>query len=377
MKDVKRCKRCILPENFPNIVFDENGICNYCHEWDKKWKNFDYNIAKNELIELFKKVKKLDRKYDCMVPFSGGRDSSYVLYLVKEKYGLNPLAVTFNNGFMSHYALENILNLTKLLKVDHVIHGYSWDQLQKMYKTTIKKSGEFCSICSTGINYVQIVYQEKFKIPLIISGTSTRVDEQSPFEIISSHPQYVRNVLKDDFPNKNLDDFILPRRNNWSAFKMVINKLKGADYIRINLPDYIPWKVEEIQDILVNDLGWKTPDKNKDHIDCKYAEMKTYLKNKQIPGNIFKQEKYSQMIRDGQLTRQEAMNRLANIVNKQGKPEVYDEFIKEFELEEKEIEKNNRKSHLNFISKDETVEKEEIIFKLISIPWKFYKTIKS
>jgi len=61
---MKRCSKCILPEDFPNIRFDKNGVCNYCHEWDKKWQNFDYDKSENELITIFNSAKGKKRKYD-------------------------------------------------------------------------------------------------------------------------------------------------------------------------------------------------------------------------------------------------------------------------------------------------------------------------
>ncbi|NCC62266.1 MAG: ATPase, partial [Verrucomicrobiae bacterium] len=114
------CKRCILNDSFPGILFADDGICNYCHAWNKRWGSFNFNRAENELKKIFNIVKTKNRKYDCLLPYSGGRDSSYVLYLCKEKYGLNPLAVTFNNLFMSSYAKNNIFSMIEVLGVDHV-----------------------------------------------------------------------------------------------------------------------------------------------------------------------------------------------------------------------------------------------------------------
>lgn len=375
MKDVKRCTRCILPADFPHITFDEKGVCNYCLEWDKRWKNFDYEKAERELIKIFSEVKKKNRKYDCMVPFSGGRDSTYVLYLVKRKYGLNPLAVTFNNGFLSEYAVENILNAIKILNVDHVMHSYNWGILKKMYKTTVQKSGEFCSICTNGINYTKITYQEKFDIPLLISGTSGRVDEQSPFEIISSNPKYVRKVLKDNFSDEEINNFILPRWSELNTFELIKKKIAGKGYISINLPDYIKWDMNEIINVLMNELKWKTPDREKDHIDCKFASIKTYLKNQQIPGFIFKQEKFSQLIRDGQMTREEALNKLDKLISEEKEPAELDDFMKILDLKKDDIEAVKNKSHLKYISREELKSKESLTYQVLSIPWKMYKFI--
>ncbi len=50
MNELTKCARCILSSDFPNINFDEDGVCNYCHDWDKKWKNFDYKKSEEEIV---------------------------------------------------------------------------------------------------------------------------------------------------------------------------------------------------------------------------------------------------------------------------------------------------------------------------------------
>ncbi|NKQ38467.1 MAG: hypothetical protein HF967_03145 [Methanosarcinales archaeon] len=373
-----RCTRCVLAEDFPNITFDNDGICNYCHAWDKKWKNFDYIAAEQELKNIFNKARGKNKQYDCMVPFSGGRDSSYVLYLCKEKYGLNPLAVTFNNLFMSDYAMKNIFTTVAKLGVDHVMVSFRPKLLKQFYSSMIRNGGEFCSICTSGINYAIITYQRLFDIPLVLSGVSTRVDEQSPFEIISSHPAYVRKVLqKNSFPEKDINALLISRQFEMSALEKIKIKLSGTDYDRVSVPDFLPWDNQEIQDALENELDWQTPDKTKDHIDCRFAPVKSFLKNKHIPNFIFKQQKFSQLIRDGQMTREEAINALSEAIAREHiPPPEFPDFLNFFNFSEQDVENRERKSHLDYITKEDTVIKESMSFKLLSIPWKFTKVFR-
>ena len=376
--DVKRCTKCILDESFPHIRFDSSGVCNICHEWDRRWKNFDYGAAEKKLTSLFDQSKEKHRKYDCLVPFSGGRDSSYVLYLCKEKYGLNPLAVTFNNLFMSEYALKNIFKTVSKLGVDHAMVTYQPEQLKQFYKTMILKGGEFCSICTSGINYVTIMYQRLYNIPLVISGTSSRVDEQSPFEVTSTHPTYVRKVLsQNNFQSDAIDSLLIKRQYELSAIEKIKMKLLDSDFIRLNMPDYLPWDNQQIQEVLESKLNWETPDKDKDHIDCRFSSVKTFLKNKQIPHFIFKQEKYSQLVRDGQMTRDEALTALNEaIMTEDQPPEEFNDFLKYFDLSEADVENKEGRCHLDYISKDDTLVAESLAFKLLAVPWKFVKLIK-
>ncbi len=374
-KALGRCTRCILPGNFPNIKFDANGICNYCREWDKKWKDFDYIKSEQKLLTIFEWAKSKKRSYDCLVPFSGGRDSSYVLYLLKKRYGLNPLVVTFNNLFMSNYALENIFRIVEFLNVDHIYATYSPHMLKDFYRAMILNAGEFCSICSAGISYVKYTYQEKFKIPLVVTGTSGRVDEQSPFEVNSTHPIYVRRVLqKAGFSYSDIKSFVILRHYEWDTWKKTKRKVLSYDYMEVALPNFVHWKNNDIQKTLEKELNWKTPDQDKDHIDCKFAPMKEYLKNKQIPHFIFKQEKFSQLIRDGQMTRQEALTLLQNMISKEHeKPPEYYEFLEFFDLKPEDIEEIGKRSHLDFIRKEETTPRETFAYKVTSFSWQIFK----
>lgn len=375
---MKRCTRCILPEDYPNISFNSEGVCNVCESWDKKWKEFDYQKSELELISVLENAKSKKRKYDCLIPFSGGRDSSYVLYLCKEKYGMSPLAVTFNNTFMSDSAMKNITNAVNFLGVDHVMLSYKPNVLREFYKYMIVDGGEFCSICTAGINYVKTIYQRLYNIPLVIMGTSTRVDEQSPFEITSTHPSYIRKVLiKNGVSEILVDDFLIKRQYELPAGEKIKLKLFDSDYVSINLPDYIDWNNDKIQKDLDENLGWTTPDPKADHIDCKFADVKYYLKNKQIPNFIFKQQKYSQLIRDNQITREEAITILEELINTEdSEPKVLDEFLDFFSLDIEEIKNTEKKSHLNYIGKDDLLIKEGVIFKALSTPWKALKISK-
>lgn len=103
-KEIKICQRCVLPETFPNIRFNEKGVCNFCMEYKKSEPNFE---KEKELEMIFESLKR-NNPYNCLVPLSGGKDSAFVLYIIVKKYNLKPFAITLNNYFRTKIADINL-----------------------------------------------------------------------------------------------------------------------------------------------------------------------------------------------------------------------------------------------------------------------------
>ena len=114
---LKRCTRCLLPETFPFIQFDSQGVCNYCNHYQPQNKVQPIDSLK-ALVEPYRRN---DGKPDCIVPFSGGRDSTYTLHIVKNVLGLNPIAFTYDWGMVTDLARRNIARVCGKLGVENII----------------------------------------------------------------------------------------------------------------------------------------------------------------------------------------------------------------------------------------------------------------
>lgn len=115
--DLKRCKKCVLPETMPFIEFDKSGVCNYCNSYKKR------NIPKpkEELFKLVEPYRRPGNELDCIIPFSGGRDSSYGLHLVVNELKMKPLSYTYDWGMVTDLGRRNISRVCSKLGIENII----------------------------------------------------------------------------------------------------------------------------------------------------------------------------------------------------------------------------------------------------------------
>src|SRR5437016_573294 len=106
LNNLRRCVKCLLPETHETIVFDENGVCNVCRNIEYKQAMVDWEARERELVELIDSYRGR-ASHDCIVPFSGGKDSTFTLYTLVKKYKVRPLVVSFDHGFLRPTTLEN------------------------------------------------------------------------------------------------------------------------------------------------------------------------------------------------------------------------------------------------------------------------------
>jgi len=117
VRKLRRCTKCLLPETFPFIVYDHQGVCNYCNNY----KPQDKIQPIENLKALVEPYRRKDGKPDCIVPFSGGRDSTYSLHIIKKELGLNPIAFTYDWGMVTDLARRNIARVCGKLGVENII----------------------------------------------------------------------------------------------------------------------------------------------------------------------------------------------------------------------------------------------------------------
>ena len=118
--DIKLCTRCVVPETSESVLFDDKGVCSVCHQIDFKQDKIDWNERYKELEQVIRENRnKYD--YDCIVPFSGGKDSTFTLWYLVKKLNLKCLVVSFDHGFYRPNLIENRNKTLKILGQDFFV----------------------------------------------------------------------------------------------------------------------------------------------------------------------------------------------------------------------------------------------------------------
>ena len=178
--DYQICTRCIMDTTDPDITFDEHGVCIRCHEYDAMVKNEVHAgpEGKRKLMEMIEKIKRdgEDKQYDCLIGISGGVDSTFVAYKVKE-YGLRPLAVHLDNGWDSELAVNNIHKALNILGIDLHTHVINWEEFKDLQVAFLKASTPDSEIPSDHA-IVTLMYQiaDQLGIKYVISGRNVRTE---------------------------------------------------------------------------------------------------------------------------------------------------------------------------------------------------------
>ena len=210
------CKRCILPETFPGIKFDGHGICNYCRREESAVAKAPERKVKyrKRLDQLIASVKDGDSAYDAIVAYSGGKDSSYTLKLLMERYNLRLLALTFDNHFISQTAWENINKVTDELQIDCIRFRPPWLLVKTLFSRaaqedifpapTLLRASAICTACIGIIKSIVLKTALEMSIPLVGFGWSPG---QAPIQsaIMKTNPALIRktqSAIKKAYPNK-------------------------------------------------------------------------------------------------------------------------------------------------------------------------------
>lgn len=312
-RTILRCSRCVTPSRYPGACPDHAGVCYFCREYDYLYG--DWHAGKGERQRRFEalvaRAKSGTGQYEALVPLSGGKDSTYVLYLATKVYRLRVLTYTFDNGFQSDIAKENIRNAVCASGADHHIYEIDRDRLMRLYRHFFEHTGQFCTVCMRGINAARTAIHRKYRIPLVLRGTSLRTEERVTPEIFQNGSLYFFGKVLSKFPiDMPLRDISLDRSLSEKvglALGLLSRGWISLGVMEVQVPDYLEWNYNEVYETIHRELGWRRLPDRDEHVDCVVEPVVHYLRRQRVPELTSNTLRYSAMIRAGMMHREEAL----------------------------------------------------------------------
>lgn len=362
------CTRGLWDETIPGIEFDENGVSNYAKLFDKLCEAYPRGEkGEKDFDEIIKKIKTdgKGKRYDCIIGVSGGTDSSYLLYLAKEKYKLRPLAVNLDNGWNSEIAVKNIKKVTKALNIDLETYVIDYEEIKDLLRCFIYARLPWID-APTDLAIKSILYKiaAKENVKYIFRGNDFRSEGSQPTEWTGGdgrtlnylHRKYGRVKLK-TFPNYTLINLI---------YYGFIKKIKS-----IYPYYYIDYNKKQAQKFLKDNFDWEYyGGHHHENIFTKFAI--TYWLYEKF--NIDKRKiTLSAQVLSGEIQREEALkmiNKPPYDIDKVN--EMLDFTLKKLDLSRDEFEKifnSENKSYLDYPSYD------FLFRRLLKISYPFLKLI--
>lgn len=170
---MRYCKKCVMPSTRPGLIFDETGICMGCRNHEKR-SNIDWEERYRKLENICEQYRKKDGYYDCIIAVSGGKDSHYLTYLMKEKMKMNPLLICVTDPFTHTEAgIHNLENLGKTFNCDTIVFKLSPEVFKRTTKIGFEKLGEPLRFIESAIYTVPFKFAVSLNIPLIIFGENS------------------------------------------------------------------------------------------------------------------------------------------------------------------------------------------------------------
>jgi N-acetyl sugar amidotransferase len=253
----RRCSRCVLDTTVPDITFDDDGICNYCHGYDDRIAGeLRYDDAgQARLAELVEGMKQEGKKrgYDCIIGVSGGVDSTYVAYLAKKKHGLNPLAIHLDNGWNSELAVQNIEQTLRRLDIDLHTDVLDWEEFRDLQRSFLE-----AGIANAEIPTDQAISSSLFRaarrhrVHVIINGSNLVTEAVLPASwMYDSYDTRLIKAVNKRFGTGKLDSFPL------IGYVRLGLMLSVGGYKVVNLLNYEPYDRDEAKRVITEELGWR------------------------------------------------------------------------------------------------------------------------
>jgi len=306
----KICSNCVMDTSAPKIVFDKDGICEYCNNYKNNilshWN--PEGMGQEKLEPILNKIIKegKNKSHDCLIGVSGGADSSYLVHLAKKKLGLNPLIFHVDAGWNSIISVNNIEKLIDSLGLDLFTEVVDWSEMQDLQLSFFKAQVPHLDAPQDHVFFASLYnFAVKHKIKYILTGGNYSTEcIREPLDWIyhASDLRQLKNIHQ-QFGTVPLSSF--PTSDIFKS-NIYYKYVKGMKVVRPL--DYFPYKVSEAMKELKNIYGWK-PYKHK-HYESRFTRFFEGYWLPQKFGYDKRKTHFSSLILTGQMTRNDAMEEL-------------------------------------------------------------------
>ena len=267
-----KCTKCILPETYPQIKFDDSGVCNFCNSYEKQ-----IFLGEEKLEKILSKYRKSNGEVDCLFGLSGGRDSCYALHLIKKKYKMNPVAYTYDWGLTTDISRMNASKVCGKLGVEHIIRSADIQKKREYVNLNLQswlKKPHLGMLPIIQVGDKEFITQgakiaKELNIGLVIHGAGYQLEQREFFLGFTGVNQKIKN--NQPMVSYNLINKI--RLFFWYSFqfiknynylnKSIFDNLKGfliAFFFKHNFLqvfDYEEWDEKKIISTLNNEYDWE------------------------------------------------------------------------------------------------------------------------
>jgi N-acetyl sugar amidotransferase len=345
LKKVRFCKRCLTPDTRPRVVFSEEGICNACLNAERKRKEIDWEARRKEFMTIVDPYRSKDGRWDCVVPWSGGKDSSAIAYRLKFELGLNPLLVTFSPLIQNEVGIHNREAMVQK-GFDSIFFRPNQDVHRKLARRFFIERGNQKVAWDAGINAIPVMVAVKFKIPLVFyaeHGESEYggkvLNEESmktrDFTEVIEHQigDDPRNWVDDEISINDLNPYIYPD----------ISEIQKVPVKAFYFAYFFKWSMLENYQYIKDKIDFRTHPKGRtygtftdfDSLDDKTDNLYYYMQFIKFGfGRTVRDS--SRLIQNNQMTRAEALE-LAKKYDSEYPEEHLDEMLEYLKLSRKEF----------------------------------------
>ena len=275
--DVKYCKRCALSNQRPRTVFDNEGICAACRFSDHKNNVIDWSKRENELVELCKKHRSSNGNYDVIVPGSGGKDSNYVAHMLKHKYNMHPLIVTWAPHIYTDIGKKN---LTAMIDsgFDNILITPNGSVHRKLTKAAFIEMGDPFQPFIFGQYSAPFRIAIQYKVPLVFYGEDGEVEYGGAMEHADraslSYDDFVANRFSSVFP-QSFEKYGITKEelNKYGLSKDELQQIKDLNIEQHFFSYYHKWIPQENYYYSVEHTGFEANPVRNEGTFSKYASL--------------------------------------------------------------------------------------------------------